>query len=70
MITDARLEPAIAAGNSSEPMQFERLGYFCRDADSGPGRLVFNRTIGLRDTYAKVAAGAKPAAKPAGGAKR
>ena len=70
VITDARLEPAIASGNSSEPMQFERLGYFCRDADSAPGRLVFNRTIGLRDTYAKVA-GAKPAAtKPAANARR
>jgi len=37
-------------------VQFERLGYFCRDPDSVPGRLVFNRTIGLRDTYAKAQA--------------
>ena len=35
------------------PVQFERQGYFCRDRDSAPGRLVFNRTVGLRDTWAK-----------------
>jgi glutaminyl-tRNA synthetase len=34
-------------------MQFERLGYFCRDKDSKPGAPVFNRTVGLRDSYAK-----------------
>lgn len=56
-IVDAKLEPALAADNSSAPVQFERLGYFCRDADSQPGRPVFNRTVGLRDTWAKVAAG-------------
>jgi glutaminyl-tRNA synthetase len=38
-------------------VQFERQGYFCRDPDSKPGRLVFNRTVGLRDTWAKVQAG-------------
>jgi glutaminyl-tRNA synthetase len=57
VIADAKLEPAIAADNTDAAMQFERLGYFCRDADSKPGRLVLNRTIGLRDTWAKVAAG-------------
>jgi len=36
-------------------VQFERQGYFCRDPDSTPQRLVFNRTVGLRDSYAKVA---------------
>ena len=40
--------------NSAEPVQFERLGYFCRDPDSAPDRLVFNRTVGLRDSWAKV----------------
>jgi glutaminyl-tRNA synthetase len=54
VLSDARLEPAIAAGNSDEPVQFERLGYFCRDVDSRPGRPVFNRTVGLRDSWAKV----------------
>src|SRR5271168_4876415 len=54
VIADARLEPALAAQNSDEPVQFERQGYFCRDADSKAGHLVFNRTVGLRDTWAKV----------------
>jgi glutaminyl-tRNA synthetase len=57
VIRDARLEPALAAGNFSEPVQFERQGYFCRDQDSKPGKLVFNRTVGLRDTWAKVSGG-------------
>ncbi len=64
IVTGACLEPSIAAGNSAAPVQFERLGYFCRDADSKPGAPVFNRTIGLRDTWAKVASGG---GKPAGG---
>jgi glutaminyl-tRNA synthetase len=54
---DCRLEPALAATNSADPVQFERQGYFCRDPDSTPGHLVFNRTVGLRDTWAKVSAG-------------
>ncbi|MEA2984701.1 MAG: glutaminyl-tRNA synthetase [Alphaproteobacteria bacterium] len=54
VISDARLEPALASGNSDEPVQFERQGYFVRDRDSQPGGLVFNRTVGLRDTWAKV----------------
>jgi len=53
ILKDARIEPAIAESNSAEPMQFERQGYFVRDKDSTPDRLVFNRTIGLRDTFAK-----------------
>lgn len=56
------VEPAIAADNSGEAVQFERQGYFCRDPDSAPGRLVFNRTVGLRDSWAK--------AQAAGGAAR
>ncbi len=55
VIKDARLEPAIAVDNSPVPVQLERLGYFCRDADWTPGKPVLNRTIGLRDTWAKVA---------------
>jgi glutaminyl-tRNA synthetase len=54
---DCRLEPALAATSSADPVQFERQGYFCRDPDSTPGHLVFNRTVGLRDTWAKVSAG-------------
>ena len=54
IIADARLEPALGGKNSDEAVQFERQGYFCRDPDSTPDRLVFNRTVGLRDTWAKV----------------
>jgi glutaminyl-tRNA synthetase len=53
VLSDARLEPSIAEANASEPMQFERQGYFTRDPDSKPGKPVFNRTVGLRDTFAK-----------------
>jgi glutaminyl-tRNA synthetase len=54
-VAEARLEPALADDNGT--VQFERQGYFCRDPDSAPGRLVFNRTIGLRDTWAKLQPG-------------
>jgi glutaminyl-tRNA synthetase len=53
ILKDARIEPAIAEVNSADPTQFERQGYFVRDKDSTPDRLVLNRTIGLRDTFAK-----------------
>ena len=55
VIADARVEPALAGSNSGDAVQFERQGYFCPDPDSTPERLVFNRTVGLRDTWAKVA---------------
>jgi glutaminyl-tRNA synthetase len=55
-VVTAMVEPALAATNDTGTMQFERQGYFCRDSDSAPGKLVFNRTVGLRDTWAKVAA--------------
>ena len=54
VLIDARVEPALAGSNSAEPVQFERQGYFALDPDSKPDRLVFNRTVGLRDTFAKV----------------
>jgi glutaminyl-tRNA synthetase len=57
ILADARIEPAIAEANSGEPVQFERQGYFVRDPDSTPDRPVFNRTIGLRDTFAKEVGG-------------
>jgi glutaminyl-tRNA synthetase len=57
VLANARVEPALAGQNSGEPVQFERQGYFCLDQDSRPDRLVFNRTVGLRDTWAKVSAG-------------
>jgi len=59
VLTDCRIEPALAGSNALEPVQFERQGYFCRDVDSKPGRPVFNRTVGLRDTWAKVSGGGK-----------
>jgi glutaminyl-tRNA synthetase len=54
VIPDARVEPSLS-GLNEDAVQFERQGYFCRDRDSAPGRLVFNRTVGLRDTWAKIA---------------
>jgi glutaminyl-tRNA synthetase len=56
VLTGCRLEPVLADAEGA--VQFERQGYFVRDPDSVPGRLVFNRTVGLRDTWAKVQAGA------------
>jgi len=54
VLTDSRLEPTLAGTNSDDAIQFERQGYFSRDQDSTAERLVFNRTVGLRDTWAKV----------------
>jgi glutaminyl-tRNA synthetase len=54
VIERARLEPAIAEAAVGERMQLERMGYYCVDPDSAPGRLVLNRTATLRDTWAKV----------------
>ncbi len=50
------VEPALAEAGVGETVQFERLGYFCADPDSVPGALVFNRTVTLKDTWAKVQA--------------
>jgi len=55
-VLTAMIEPAIAATNDPGPLQFERLGYFFRDTDSTRGRPVFNRVVGLRDSYARQAA--------------
>ena len=52
-LSQARLEPALAGAKVEQPVQFERQGYFCADRDSKPDKLVFSRTIGLRDTWAK-----------------
>ena len=54
MITDAKLEPSLASAQVGDRYQFERLGYFCVDLDSKPGALVFNQTVALRDTWAKI----------------
>ena len=54
ILTDCRLEPALAAALPGEAVQFERQGYFCRDPDSTPERPIFNRTVALRDTWARI----------------
>ncbi|HEX5999753.1 MAG TPA: glutamine--tRNA ligase/YqeY domain fusion protein [Hyphomicrobiaceae bacterium] len=54
VLTGCKVEPALAADTAGAAVQFERQGYFYRDHESTPGRLVFNRTVGLRDTWAKV----------------
>jgi len=54
ILQDCCLEPCLAGAKTGERFQFERLGYFCVDPDSKPGQLIFNRTIQLRDTWAKI----------------
>jgi glutaminyl-tRNA synthetase len=54
VIAQAKLEPSLASAPLESRYQFERLGYFCVDPDSKPGRPVFNRTVALKDTWAKV----------------
>jgi len=54
VIREAKLEPSVASAAIGCRYQFERLGYFCVDRDSKPGRPVFNRTVALKDTWAKV----------------
>jgi glutaminyl-tRNA synthetase len=56
VLTDALVEPALLQALVGEAVQFERTGYFAADPDSQPGKPVFNRTVGLRDTWAKVSA--------------
>ena len=54
VLTDSKVEPSLADAEPGYRCQFERLGYFCVDPDTTPGRLVFNRTVGLRDAWAKI----------------
>src|SRR5271156_2116611 len=54
VLTDCKVEPSLASPTAGSRYQFERLGYFCVDQDSAPGRPVFNRTVALKDTWAKV----------------
>ena len=53
-VVNAKCEPSLKDADSAVRYQFERLGYFALDSDSQPGKLVFNRTITLKDTWAKV----------------
>jgi glutaminyl-tRNA synthetase len=57
VLSGCLVEPALARAEGSRTVQFERQGYFCRDRDSSAVRPVFNRTIGLRDTWARQARG-------------
>ena len=54
IVSDAKLEPSLAVANVGERFQFERVGYFCVDPDSNAGNLVFNRTLPLKDSWAKI----------------
>ena len=56
VLKHCRLEPALADARPGETLQFERQGYFCLDTDSSPDKLVFNRTVALRDSWAKIKA--------------
>ncbi len=53
-LAGCKLEPSLAVCKAGDTVQFERLGYFCCDRDSAPGRPVFNRTVTLKDTWAKI----------------
>jgi glutaminyl-tRNA synthetase len=54
IIENAYVEPALAQAKLGESLQFERTGYFCLDPDTRPGKLVFNRTVTLKDSWAKI----------------
>jgi len=62
VLTGAKVEPSLRDAVPLDRFQFERLGYFCVDADSADGKLVFNRTATLKDTWAKIE---KKSAQPA-----
>jgi glutaminyl-tRNA synthetase len=53
-LSSCMVEPSLAGAAPLSRFQFERLGYFCVDPDSSEGKLIFNRTVGLRDTWAKI----------------
>jgi glutaminyl-tRNA synthetase len=53
ILHDSLVEPSLADAVAGEAVQFERQGYFCRDPGATPDRRVFNRTVGLRDSWAK-----------------
>jgi glutaminyl-tRNA synthetase len=54
VLTGCKLEPGLRDVPALSFYQFERLGYFCADPDGAPGKLVFNRTVALRDAWAKI----------------
>ena len=54
VLTNCKVEPSLANAAAGSRFQFERLGYFAPDPDTRPGKPVFNRTVALRDTWAKI----------------
>ena len=59
-ICAAKAEASLAVARPGDRLQFERLGYFCADSDTKSGALVFNRTVALKDSWAKVDAQSRP----------
>jgi glutaminyl-tRNA synthetase len=57
VLTGCKVEPSLADARTLDKFQFQRLGYFCVDYDSTHERLVFNRTVQLKDTWARVTQG-------------
>ena len=64
ILTCAKLEPSLRDAAEGSRYQFERLGYFCVDPDTAPGRPVFNRTVALRDSYARIEKAQQGGQKP------
>jgi len=60
IVTGAKVEPSLLDATTGNRFQFERLGYFAVDPDSTREKLVFNRTVALRDTWAKIEAKSTP----------
>jgi len=56
IVENCKLEPALQDASEGETVQFERVGYFCLDKDTSTEKMIFNKTIGLRDTWAKTQA--------------
>jgi glutaminyl-tRNA synthetase len=54
VVRGAKLEPSLADAQAQQHFQFERVGYFYADTESAPGKLVWNRTIELRDSWARI----------------
>lgn len=59
ILTGCKVEPSLAGAQPLDKFQFQRMGYFCVDYDSKPGKLVFNRTVQLKDTWSKMSQGPK-----------
>jgi glutaminyl-tRNA synthetase len=63
-VEGAQIEPYLGKAKAGDRVQFERLGYFCADPDSAPGKLVWNRTVTLKDGWARIEAKGRPSPLP------